>query len=850
MKRHLRQIKHLSVLFCFVSFSWIFLSAANNETFTVQAGSEKSYGCGVLSQLYVENSWNVLTQSLSDSYFNCVHFLNKDTGFVAGSVNTLMRTLDGGASWQTITTNTTSILNAITFPTSQKGFATSIAGCLLTTNDRGMNWQHITSGNQATIKRLLFCNSEIGYATNKAGSVLKTTDRGDNWTIIYSPTDWVPNFLSFPSSDTGYVAANNGFIAKTTDGGNSWVSLSNNLPKSQNQISGLHFLNGKVGFWSGSSGLFKTTDGGATWTQLISVTGIQKLKFFDKMNGYIVGKSGVFKKTIDGGSTWIEQTMGSTVALYDICFADSINGFVVGSKGKGTIFKKTYQKIDSCFWEPAAGLINPRLQYPMADASFSRSYTVTAWHNGVSAIDSTTIDTLSMTLILADVNYVLAGDSVTLSGVFPKYSGSVPLRYRWTPAEGLNCDTIMTPKASPRQTTTYTLTITTPGGCILSDNTQVLMTALEASTDNSIVAHCGDTVQLNCYTNSHNPGQLKYKWTPSIGLSSDTIASPKVIASNTTYTVSVKTPDGSQECSTSEWVTLANPTAPEICLVTVNEQNKNTIVWNRSNSNHYESYKVYKETNVTDQYELIGTVSADSIGMFVDNTANPNVQSNLYKIEVKDLCGFVSEKSNPHKTMHLSINKGVGATWNLIWEAYQGFTVPTYNIYRGTTAEDMIQIASCSGSILQYSDLNAPEGTIYYQIEVISPNTFVSKVADASKISTVVLRSASALTDESFSSTRSNWAFYLVSGVSINQKDPEFQLYPNPAKDFVELKLPAIEKNSAQIQIRSLSGVLLKETTMKSDEATLSIHNLPEGLYLIEARTANKLLKGKLVVKH
>lgn len=35
--------------------------------------------------------------------------------------------------------------------------------------------------------------------------------------------------------------------------------------------------------------------------------------------------------------------------------------------------------------------------------------------------------------------------------------------------------------------------------------------------------------------------------------------------------------------------------------------------------------------------------------------------------------------------MHLTINQGMGNTWNLIWQPYQGFVVSSYNIYRGTT---------------------------------------------------------------------------------------------------------------------------------------------------------------------
>jgi gliding motility-associated-like protein len=62
---------------------------------------------------------------------------------------------------------------------------------------------------------------------------------------------------------------------------------------------------------------------------------------------------------------------------------------------------------------------------------------------------------------------IIAGDVIQLNG-----SGTAGT-YLWTPATGLSATNVLRPMASPTQTTTYTLQVTSPQGCIATD--QVLV---------------------------------------------------------------------------------------------------------------------------------------------------------------------------------------------------------------------------------------------------------------------------------------------------------------------------------------------------------------------------------------
>ena len=79
------------------------------------------------------------------------------------------------------------------------------------------------------------------------------------------------------------------------------------------------------------------------------------------------------------------------------------------------------------------------------------------------------------------------------------------------------------PTASPASTTTYTVTVTDARGCSASDEVVVTVNELpvaDAGEDTTIYA--GDTVQIGGAGVSGNT----YSWSPSIGLSSATVARP------------------------------------------------------------------------------------------------------------------------------------------------------------------------------------------------------------------------------------------------------------------------------------------------------------------------------------
>lgn len=131
-------------------------------------------------------------------------------------------------------------------------------------------------------------------------------------------------------------------------------------------------------------------------------------------------------------------------------------------------------------------------------------------------------------------------------------------------------------------------------------------------------------------------------------------------------------------------------------------------------------YNVYREGMVAGEYELAASVPYDSLSMWVDTTSRPRTRSYRYRMTATDIFGIESEPSEIHKTMHLTINQGIGNEWNLVWSEYEGAEYSTYVIYRGTDASNIQQIdVMPAGGNTTYTDENAPMGEVYYQVGIL-----------------------------------------------------------------------------------------------------------------------------------
>ncbi|MBP1645224.1 MAG: hypothetical protein H6Q16_799 [Bacteroidetes bacterium] len=288
----------------------------------------------------------------------------------------------------------------------------------------------------------------------------------------------------------------------------------------------------------------------------------------------------------------------------------------------------------------------------------------------------------------------------------------------------------------------------------------------------------------------------------------------------------------SEGCDSIITLNLNIPTAkmPEICMVTVNQDKKNVIIWNKEEA--IEEYYILKEGNSAGHFETIATLPSDAESVWVDSNSNASTRSYSYQIAAKDTCQHQLNSNITHKTLHLTINQGLNNSWNLIWTPYEGVDYGTYNIYKGNyyNPDSLYLLTTIPSSNTTYSDIDNTESDVYYQIEII-----VNNPCNITK----------ALT-----SIRSNIVSNNEIGLTNIESQTKITLYPNPTNNKTLLTIEGI-KNNSKIMIFDIFGRIIKTYTMKpnQNQTEIDIKDLTPGTYYIKCKdttngfsTTNKLI--------
>lgn len=210
-------------------------------------------------------------------------------------------------------------------------------------------------------------------------------------------------------------------------------------------------------------------------------------------------------------------------------------------------------------WSPSTGLSDAKSSAPFANPTSTTLYTLTTTNtqNGCTAQDQINIT------VNTSIPPAKAGADFTKScSTNPNGAniGEAPLAglsYSWTPVTGLSDPNIANPFANPDQTTTYTLNTTDPlNGCSSKDSVGVTVNNQipTASAGEDFIKSCLENTAGKTIGMTPQSGNT-YRWTPSSGLSSATIANPIANPTTTTlYSLSVTSANG---CTASDEITVS-----------------------------------------------------------------------------------------------------------------------------------------------------------------------------------------------------------------------------------------------------------------------------------------------------
>lgn len=245
------------------------------------------------------------------------------------------------AQWQKLNTNTNNEIYDISFVDEDRGWAVGYYGTVLRTQDGGNTWLPQSFFNNSDLYSVHFINKDTGFIAGYAG-FYRSINGGVSWnTIPLSGTSSTFKHVEFIDSAIGFVTGNDNQIFKTTDRGNTWLQQTVNTPNSNNlPVSDISFPSLDTGYacleaynW----GYLKTIDGGATWNEdtigpITGWTNFAALHFTTVNRGFMAGwYIGAFSETIDGGVSWSTPSIGN-FDLYDVSF-NTTDGMAVGTNG-------------------------------------------------------------------------------------------------------------------------------------------------------------------------------------------------------------------------------------------------------------------------------------------------------------------------------------------------------------------------------------------------------------------------------------------------------------------------------------------------------------------------------------
>ena len=140
---------------------------------------------------------------------------------------------DDGKNWTQKPVPTRTMLVTVAFPTNKVGYAAGHDGTIIKTSDGGETWELLrfdpVPNRPPIIYDLFFPTATVGFAVGSYGLMLRTTDGGENWELLE------PDFASYigyhnsaivPFSRNGLlIVGERGIAARSLDRGKTWEML-------------------------------------------------------------------------------------------------------------------------------------------------------------------------------------------------------------------------------------------------------------------------------------------------------------------------------------------------------------------------------------------------------------------------------------------------------------------------------------------------------------------------------------------------------------------------------------------------------------------------------------------------
>jgi photosystem II stability/assembly factor-like uncharacterized protein len=282
-----------------------------------------------------------------------VSFSDSLTGWIAGSYDILMHTIDGGATWAKdplCTTTYHSGFYSIEVARDQDTWlvwGTSGYSYVSHRKGAGLNWDTVlvswTGHNQSVAwKEAVSLDSSSAWVICTASPLylgiipfLETVDGGKSWTEaglqLYGGDNTYTD-ISVTSQHV-FVLHNGSIVWRSVTGSRVWEA--DTISADRHWFKSMSFATPTCGWICGNSGhTLHTSDGGVNWYRdsIDTDQDLTSIYAIDSTHVWTIGSGGTVFGTSNGGRTW-QTFLFAEKHLNSLCFPDINHGWIVGDSG-------------------------------------------------------------------------------------------------------------------------------------------------------------------------------------------------------------------------------------------------------------------------------------------------------------------------------------------------------------------------------------------------------------------------------------------------------------------------------------------------------------------------------------
>jgi len=297
-------------------------------------------------------AWNLVYEAPTDVYYSALCFPDETYGWVVGWSGRILHTSDGGSTWETQDSGTSSDLQCVCFANAQAGWIGTRDGRIGRTTNGGNSWtwqEPLESNPERVFMAVCFVDGETGWIVDNTGNILHTEDGGTTWVPQDSGTDQYLGSVYFLNSEEGWATGMRQ-IFHTQDGGATWAVSDPDisLHPAMAVFRDIHFVDRHSGWiatdimlssdsaaYETGAPLLHTTDGGKTWSvqAWLPDWSLSGIVMTSKVTGWAPGFRSILQTT-DGGESWSSQLDGGDAPFVDISSADQSHPWVLSFDGK------------------------------------------------------------------------------------------------------------------------------------------------------------------------------------------------------------------------------------------------------------------------------------------------------------------------------------------------------------------------------------------------------------------------------------------------------------------------------------------------------------------------------------